>query len=271
MPKIDFYLSKPVVNAAGFLGFFPDVRSPIDFSRLGAFITNPVSLKPRTPARGTRFLTFRGGFLLHTGYPNPGLNQVIRHHAVHWAGSSLPVIVHILAENADEVLECTKRLEVIGGVAGIELGIADDADPQMTWSMIQAAIGELPVIVRLPMNHAVELAKKIAHLATAEFVTKNRMEQEDTNPALSGIVAFSLGPTRGVLPDANGGLQQGRLYGPAFYPLALQTILSLVKVGIPVIGAGGIYTPGDVDAMLFAGAIAVQLDAVLWGIQTLKG
>jgi dihydroorotate dehydrogenase len=31
-----------------------------------------------------------------------------------------------------------------------------------------------------------------------------------------------------------------------------------------VIGSGGVYTPAQAEAMLQAGAIAVQLDAVFW-------
>ena len=50
---LDLPLTGPLMNAAGTLGFAPDPRQPhSDF--LDAFVTNPVSLRPRTPANGPR-------------------------------------------------------------------------------------------------------------------------------------------------------------------------------------------------------------------------
>src|SRR5512139_417108 len=101
MPKNDLTLATPLMNAAGSLGFAPDTRAGIDLARLGLFITNPISLKARVPAHGERFLSYPGGFLLHTGHPNPGFREVIKRNAAHWARSSLPVVVHLLAETPD--------------------------------------------------------------------------------------------------------------------------------------------------------------------------
>ena len=66
------------------------------------------------------------------------------------------------------------------------------------------------------------------------------------------------------LPGPDSALIHGRIYGPGIFPLALAAVRTIKDVGVPVIGAGGVYQPGDVDAMLSAGAIAVQLDSVLW-------
>ena len=81
MPKFDLALNTPIMNAAGSLGFALDPNVPIDISHLGAFVTNPISIRKRTPARGPRLLEFPGGFLLHSGYPNPGLDSIIRRFA----------------------------------------------------------------------------------------------------------------------------------------------------------------------------------------------
>lgn len=56
----------------------------------------------------------------------------------------------------------------------------------------------------------------------------------------------------------------GRLYGPSLFPKSLETIYSAVKIGLPIIGAGGIYSKEYADAMLSVGALAVQVDAALW-------
>jgi len=243
VPKYDLSFATHLLNAPGFLGFAPDRRGPIDLSRLGAFITNPVSLRARSPAHSRRCLVFPGGFLLHTGHPNPGIRQVIRRHAASWGRSPLPVLVHLLAENPAEVSDMVKRLETVEGVMGVEVGIPPGCDRQSALALSQAAVGELPVIVRLPFEAAAEFAPAFASLP---------------------IAAISLGAPRGALPDPQGNLVRGRLYGPATFPLALAAIQSMVKSGLPVIAASGVYSPQDADAMLAVGAIGVQLDAVLW-------
>ncbi len=241
--KRDFTIHTPLMNAAGFLGFAPGPHSPFDLAKLGAFVTNPVSLEARTPAHGKRFLFFPGGFLLHTGHPNPGLKSVLHRYAGRWLGAPLPVLVHLLAQGVDEVAWMVRRLEGMEGVGGVELGLPPEVDREIASAMIGAAVGELPVIVRLPLDRAMELAGV---------------------PPLANVAAVSLGAPRGALPDGKGGLVSGRLYGPAVFPLALAAVRALAHRGIPVIGAGGVYSQEQAEAMLAAGATGVQLDAVLW-------
>lgn len=244
MPKFDLVLNTPILNAAGSLGFALDANAPIDFSQLGAFVTNPISSRKRTPASGTRFLEFAGGFLLHTGYPNPGLNSAIRSYSSHWRRSPVPVLVHLLVQSPGEVSRMVERLESLDGVMGVELGLPPGADTDLAADLVNAAVGELPVIARLPFEHASQLAPALAD---------------------SGLMAFSLSPPRGALPVQEGELVHGRIYGPSVFPLALAVVEKLVAMELPVIGAGGVYNAQDADAMLAAGAFAVQIDTTLWG------
>jgi dihydroorotate dehydrogenase len=70
-------------------------------------------------------------------------------------------------------------------------------------------------------------------------------------PTLSGI--------------AKGELITGRLYGPSLFPHTLETVFSAAKLGLPIIGAGGVWSKENADAMLSAGALAIQVDVALWG------
>lgn len=241
--KYDLSLASPLINSAGSLGFTPDSRSMLDFSPLGAFITNPISMRPRPPASGKRLLTFPGGYLLHTGFPNPGFSKVIRTYACRWGRSPLPVWVHLLAEDPDAIVSMVKRLEMVDGVGGIELGIPPTNDKYLVCTLVESAIGELPVVVRLPLEHATLLAPALKELP---------------------IAAISLAPPYGTLPDPDGTLVNGRLFGPAVFPLALKVLQEVLLSGVPVIAAGGISTANHVKTMLSAGAFAVQLDAILW-------
>lgn len=243
MSKYDLSLSSPLMNAAGSLGFSPDAYGPVDLDRFGAFVTNPISLEPRTPARGVRCLPYPGGFLLHTGYPNPGFHSAVRSFQSRWARSTLPVIVHLLGDTPHKLAQMVRGLENLEGVMGVELGLPPDVPPATAAAMVEASLGELPLVVRLPVDRAGELAESLH---------------------TSGAWAISLGPPRGALTGPDGQLVQGRLYGPALFPLALAAIRRVTQSGFPVIGAGGVYKPENIQAMMDAGAIAVQLDSVLW-------
>lgn len=247
MPKYELVLDHPVMNAAGMLGFAPDPHSPVELANMGAFVTNPVSLAPRNPAGGARLRIFSGGFLLHTGYPNPGLKSVLRRFAGQWARSPKPVIVHLLAQDVVEISKMVRMLEGIEGVMGIEIGLPPLVTPQLATKFIQAALGELPVVIRIPLEQVSQLIPILLG---------------------SGATAASLAPPRGALPEyvdeSVPAINRGRLYGPAIFPLALAAVQILAASGIPTIGAGGIYHQKQVEVMLAAGAQSVQLDTVLW-------
>jgi dihydroorotate dehydrogenase len=243
MAKYDFLIQPPLLNAAGSLGFTPNPHGTIDLEGLGGFITNPLSFKPRSPARDRVCLAYPGGFLLHTGFPNPGFRKALRLYRHRWERSVTPVIVHLLSETQEELTEMTQRLEGIEGVAGIELGLAPETPTQFAAELIKACSGELPLIVCLPLDRAAELSTAIVG---------------------SEVAAVSLGPPRGVFPGQDGKLYKGRLYGPAIFPQALAAVRRLHAMGLTVIGAGGVYTRKSAEIMLEAGASSVQFDSVLW-------
>jgi dihydroorotate dehydrogenase (NAD+) catalytic subunit len=238
MLKNELYLDKPLMNAAGTLGFVPDSKSLVDFSRFGVFVTNPISSGLRTPAKGRRFAAFPGGFLLHNGLPNPGLSAVIKKQGKRWARASIPIIVHLLASEPSSLASMIQRLEGLEGVVGVEVGLPPDIDIDTAIDFAQAAWGELPAILRLPLEKADELAPAVID---------------------AGASLVSLGTPRGKLEGIT-----GRMYGPAIFPLALRAVEKLARSGIPVIGAGGVYQTKDIEAMLGVGAVAVQVDSLLW-------
>jgi dihydroorotate dehydrogenase (NAD+) catalytic subunit len=95
-----------------------------------------------------------------------------------------------------------------------------------------------------------------------------------------GTQAISIAAPRGALaptpapsaasPTGRGGLITGRLYGPSLFPRALEIVYSAAKLGLPIIGASGVWTKENAEAMLSAGALAVQVDAALWGVNWLS-
>ena len=240
-PALD--LASPWMNAAGTLGFAPPADLP-QLEQPGAFVTNAVSLRPRTPAESRALLEYPGGVLIHSGLVNPGLAKVLKLYAPRWARSNLPIWVHLLAESPAEIYEMARQLENVEGVAALEVGLPPQADMALCLEMVQAACGELPVAAHLPLNRA-----------SADWPGKL---------AAAGASGLVLGAPRGALPGANGKLVSGRLYGPGLLPHTLAALKNLAGLGLPLITGAGIFSRADGAACLAAGALAVQVDTALW-------
>jgi dihydroorotate dehydrogenase len=252
MPKRDLYFRKPIINAAGMLGFAPDFRSLEDFRspELGAFVTNPLSWRPRKPTAHPAVIEYPGGFLLHTGLPNPGLAAAVKRYAHKWADASLPIIVHLMADRPEETARMVESLEGVDNVMAAELGFAPLLTDELILTSLEMAMGELPLIVSLPAEQVLRLGPRV-------------ME--------AGAAAVSLSAPRGALKVDDGEQTvdrgrwtEGRLYGPSLFPQALEIVRRLAGAGVPIIGGGGVYKREQVEVMKEAGAMAVQLDALLW-------
>lgn len=243
MARQDLYLSSPWTNAAGSLGFIPPAGWNWE-APMGAFVTNPVSLSARTPAGERGLVKHPGGFLLHSGYPNPGLRALLKTAARHWAGQHLPVWVHLLGEGPQHVERMVRVCEELEGVMALELGLPPRAGAAEWLDLVQAGLGELPLVVCVPLNAAGE-----------PWVEKL--------PGL-GASAVCLSAPRGALPGAGGRLSSGRLYGPGLLPLVFEALRRLSGLGIPIIAGCGVYDIAAGQALITAGAWAVQVDAALW-------
>ena len=241
--KRDLYFRKPLMNAAGSLGFAPDSRAGISLDSFGAFVTNPFSLRPRKPAAQPEVIEYPGGFLLHSGLPNPGFNAGIKRYASRWDRSDLPVIVHLMADRPEETRQMVRTLEIHENVMAAELGFAPLLANDILLLTLEMCLGELPLIFSLPMEQVLSLGPRVIQ---------------------EGAQAISVSAPRGALMTDH--LMTGRLYGPSLFPRALETVYSAAKLGLPIIGAGGVWTKENAEAMLAAGALAVQVDAVLWGV-----
>jgi len=242
--KRDLYFSKPLLNTAGSLGFAPDPRAGINLESFGAFVTNPFSLRRRLPAAKPEMIEYPGGFLLHTGLPNPGFHAGLRKYSAKWSRSDLPIIVHLMADRPEETQRMVRSLETQENVMAVELGFAPLLANDIILLTLEMCLGELPLIFSLPVEQVLSLGP--------------RLIQE-------GAQAISISTPRGALPANHSSLITGRLYGQSLFPRSLETVYSAAKLGLPIIGAGGVWAKENADAMLSAGALAVQVDAALWG------
>ncbi len=241
------------------MGFAPDLqtREVLKTSQIfGAFVTNPLSRRPRQPAAQPEAIEYPGGFLLHTGLPNPGFHAALKKYASRWNKFDLPIIVHLMADRPEETQSMVQALEMQENVMAAELGFAPLLANDILLLTLEMCVGELPLIFSLPVEQVLSLGP--------------RLIQE-------GAQAISIAAPRGALPAdlraersvseveaRESKLITGRLYGPSLFPRALETVYSAAKIGLPIIGAGGVWSRENAEAMLSAGALAVQIDAALW-------
>jgi len=242
VPKQDLVFRKPILNAAGTLGFTPELHAPVDWDSLGAFTTNPISLRPRVPAETPRLIKYPGGLLIHSGVSNPGLRMLLRQCAQSWIHSSVPIVAHLMADRPEETREMVLALEGIENLLAIELSFAPLLADDLILLTVDLSIGEVPIIVSLPADQLLRLGPVVE---------------------ARGSAAISICPPRGTLLS-KGKPVSGRLFGPGLFPLSLERVRSACKLGLTMIGSGGVTTMADADAMLATGALAVELDICLW-------
>ncbi|MCJ7551834.1 MAG: nitronate monooxygenase [Anaerolineae bacterium] len=252
--KYGLPIAAPVMPASGTFGYGEAYHDMVDLSLLGAIVTNPVSLRPRRVAHGQRIGVHADHFVVHTGWPSPGLRRVIREAGPVWERLPVPVIVHLLATRPVEVGRAAAYLSGVRGVRGVELGFTESVSLAEARDLLAATAEEsdLPVIVKIPFSRVDDLASALAQ-AGADAITL-------------------MSPPRAVLPVAGGEageqvarFMRGRLYGAALLPLLLNALSRWAgKLGVPVIACGGIASPADALACLTLGAAAVQIDALLW-------
>ena len=247
--KYSLSVSTPVMPAAGTVGFGDRYRALLDYDKLGAIVTNPVTIDPWRGAAGARVIALDAGLLAHTGLPNPGLAKVIRQNRRTWAKLPIPLILHLVGTSTAQMKQAVAIIDEVDEIAAVELGLRDDIEIDTALELAAAAAQmEKPVIARLPFYESYELALPIAD---------------------AGVDALTLtAPPRGTARDPHSGkLVSGRVYGPLIKPLVLRLVGRLrrqISDDLPIIAAGGIHSPSDARDYIEAGAIAVQVDAATW-------
>ncbi|MGI6209021.1 MAG: nitronate monooxygenase [Anaerolineae bacterium] len=237
----EFLLRRPVMPAAGFLGYGRAYAGLLDPRAFGALVTRTTTLQPHTgPTPG--FARTRGGFVFSQPPANPGLSAVLRQFAPSWARWDAPVIFSAWLATPEEAETLGRRLEPEPTVAGIEVVVPPEGDAEWLGEVLEAlqTETELPILVKLPQESAVDLAPAAVEAGASALV----LATPYLGTSLSGLT--------------------GPVYGPSVLPHTLRALSTIApRVDIPVIASGGIYESADAAACASAGAVAVQLDGLL--------
>jgi dihydroorotate dehydrogenase (NAD+) catalytic subunit len=245
----------PVLLAAGTAAFGREVDGVIDLDALGGIITKAVTPEPRSGHRGPRVAEFAGGMLNAVGLANPGVETVATHDLpwlarrlsrarvlVNVAGATLEDYERVLDRLADETVVTAFEINAScpnTSAGGLEFGATSEGLAELVRRCRRCT--RKPLVIKLSP-------------ALPDIAAMARVAQQEGADAVS-LVNTLPGTLEGRLGSGFGGVS-----GPALLPIGvLATRRVRERVGLPVIGVGGIGTVADAREYLGAGAALVAV------------
>jgi len=245
----------PVLLAAGTAAFGREVDGVIDLDALGGIVTKAVTPEPRPGHRGPRVAEFVGGMLNAVGLANPGVEMVATQE-LPWLAQRLcraRVIVNVAGATLEDYEQVLDRLADETVVTAFEIN-ASCPNTSAGGLEFGATSGGLADLVRRCRRRTRKpLVIKLSP-ALPDIAAMARVAQQEGADAVS-LVNTLPGTLEGRLGSGFGGVS-----GPALLPIGvLATRRVRERVGLPVIGVGGIRIAADAREYLGAGAALVAV------------
>jgi dihydroorotate dehydrogenase (NAD+) catalytic subunit len=255
-------LDEPVVNASGTFDAIAARRAfgdaLLEAFPFAAFVTKTVTLAPRQGNPPPRLWETPAGMINSIGLPNKGLDGFLASDLPQLSELPVPLVVSVMGFSRDELATLVEQVGERDEVAMIELnvscpnvetGLVMGAEPDETARAVERVrpATEKPLIVKLTPN-ALEPS---AVAAAAESAGADAVSLINT---LKGM-AFHPRTGRPWLGGMTGGVS-----GPAVRAVALEQVHAVAeRVGVPVIGMGGIASGRDARDFLAAGASCIAV------------
>ena len=257
-------LPNPILTASGTFGYGLEFAHLTALERLGGIVTKGLSLEPLPGNPPPRVAETRGGMLNSIGLQNIGIERFLAEVLPGLGRFPARVIVNLFGYELDDYARLAARVEPHAGVAAVELnvscpnvkkgGIEFGHDPDILERLVRGVRAETgkPIIVKLSPNVAQPaLLGEAAKAGGADILS-----------AINTLLGMAIDPwTRRPRLHTN----RGGLSGPAIKPVAVRVVFDVARrVGLPVIGVGGVESVDDVVEFLLAGASAVQVGTALF-------
>lgn len=257
-----------MLTVSGTCGYGDEYAPFMDLTRLGAFTTKSVTLRPRKGNAPQRIVETAGGMLNAIGLANVGLEQFVAEKLPVLEEIGVPAIVNVAGHSIDDYLAVCERLDGQPAVAGLELNVScPNVCDGLVFGTDPRALSDLVRRVRQVVKRAVLIVKLSPNVT--DITQPARAAAEAGAECLSMIntflgMAIDAERQRPVLANMTGGLS-----GPAIKPLALNLVHKVYtsvarSAGIPIIGMGGIQNWRDAVEFMLAGATAVGVGTALF-------
>ncbi len=257
-------LPNPILTASGTFGYGLEFAHLTALERLGGIVTKGLSLEPLPGNPPPRVAETRGGMLNSIGLQNIGIERFLAEVLPGLGRFPARVVVNLFGYELDDYARLAARVDPFPGIAAVELnvscpnvkkgGIHFGHDPEVLERLVRLVRGATgkPIVVKLSPNVAEPaLLGEAAKAGGADILS-----------AINTLLGMAIDPwTRRPRLHTN----RGGLSGPAIKPIAVRVVFDVARrVGLPVIGVGGVETVDDVIEFLLAGASAVQVGTALF-------
>jgi dihydroorotate dehydrogenase (NAD+) catalytic subunit len=261
MDFLGLELAHPVVNGSGTFdaiaarrafGDILDERFPFS-----AFVSKTITLEPRAGNPPPRLWEAQAGLINSIGLPNKGLHGYLEHDLPELARLPVPLITNVMGSTAAEVITLVEAVGAREEVSAIELNVS--CPNVRTGLDIGADAGSLAAFLREVRPHSpkpliVKLTPNTADVAAVAEAAE--AEGADAVSLINTLRAMALGPSGE--PWLGGGT--GGLSGPAVFPVALAQVAAVARrVGVPIVGMGGVRTAQHAQELLNVGATLVAV------------
>jgi dihydroorotate dehydrogenase (NAD+) catalytic subunit len=265
-------LAHPVVNGSGTFDAIAAQRAFGDQLRerfpFAAYVSKTITLEPRAGNPPPRLWEAQAGLVNSIGLPNKGLEGYLREDLPRLLAlgigtdGGVPLITNVMGASTEELARLLEACDARGEIAAVELnvscpnvatGLDIGADPRQLQDVVAAVRARTakPLIVKLTPNTAdVPACALAAEHGGADAVS-----------LINTLRATALAPRRAPGSSARWlGGGGGGLSGPAIRAVALAQVAAVAaRVGIPVIGMGGVQCARHARDLLDVGATLVAV------------
>jgi dihydroorotate dehydrogenase (NAD+) catalytic subunit len=255
-------LDGPILNGSGTFDAIAAHRAfgdaLLDAFPFDCFVSKTITLEPRLGNPPPRLWETPAGMINSIGLPNKGLAGFLDSDLPRLAGLPVPLCVSVMGFTRDELARLVEAVGARDEVALIELnvscpnvetGTVVGADPAETAAAVERLrpLTAKPLVVKLtPSATDPGAVAEAAQAAGADAVS-----------LINTLKGMALHP---VTREPWLGGRTGGMSGPAVRAVALAQVADVAaRVGIPVVGMGGIASGRDADDFLAAGATVVAI------------
>lgn len=252
-------LKNPVLTASGTFGYGTEYASFIDLERLGGFIVKGTTLHARQGNDSPRMVETPSGMINAVGLQNKGVDYFAEHIYPTIAHLDTRIIVNVSGASPDDYAATAERLAGLDRISAVEVNIScpNVRAGGMAFGTTERGAAEVTAAVRKvwPRHLMVKLSPNVTDIAAIAAAAEGA--GADSVSLINTLLAMNIDVERRrpSLSTVTGGLS-----GPAVRPVAVRMVWQVARrVGIPVVGLGGIMNSDDALQFIMAGATAVQI------------